>query len=110
MQKTLYILILSLILMVPNLQAQQLDQVGKKEAIKINGGLNVNQVYRTNSASGIDPYALVVTGNLSASLYGMSIPLSFAWSNNQWTYTQPFNQFSISPSYKWATYTWGIPA
>lgn len=103
MQKTRYILILSLILIVPNLPAQQLDQVGKKDAVKINGGLNVNQVYRTNAASGIDPYALVVTGNLSASLYGMSIPLSFAWSNNQWTYTQPFNQFSISPSYKWAT-------
>ncbi|MCG8579365.1 MAG: outer membrane beta-barrel family protein [Bacteroidales bacterium] len=83
--------------------SQQLDQIGKKDALKLNGGLNINQMYRSNAASGVDPYALVVTGNLAANLYGMSIPVSFTWSNQNWTYTQPFNQFSISPSYKWAT-------
>ncbi|MBS2213779.1 hypothetical protein KEM09_20390 [Carboxylicivirga mesophila] len=83
--------------------SQQLEQIGKKDGLKLNGGLNVNQMYRSNAASGIDPYALVVTGNVAANVYGMSIPVSFTWSNQNWTYTQPFNQFSISPSYKWAT-------
>lgn len=103
MQKVNYILTLLFLLSYPVISAQQLDQVGNKGALQMNGGLNVNQVYRTNTSSGIDPYALVVTGNVSASIYGMSIPVSFSWSNNHWTYTQPFNQFSISPSYKWAT-------
>jgi len=85
------------------LSAQQLDKLGKKDGLKLNGGLNINQVYRSNAANGIDPYAMIVTGNVAANIYGMSIPVSFTWSNQNWTYTQPFNQFSISPTYKWAT-------
>lgn len=84
--------------------AQQLDQIGKGEALKINGGFNLNQVYKHNSSyHNPDPYAVVATGSLNASLYGWSVPVSFTWSNYQWTYTQPFNQFSLHPSYKWVT-------
>lgn len=82
---------------------QQLDQIGQKDPVKVSGGLNVNQVYRSNASAGMDPYAMVISGNVNTSLYGFSVPLSFTWSNRQWTYTQPFNQFSLSPSYKWVT-------
>jgi len=102
-QPRFYIFTVLFFLFSNTLSAQQLDQVGKKDGLKLNGGLNINQVYRSNATSGIDPYAMVVTGNMAANLYGMSIPMSFTWSNQNWTYTQPFNQFSISPSYKWAT-------
>ncbi|WP_143525002.1 TonB-dependent receptor [Labilibacter marinus] len=84
-------------------EAQQLDQIGKKDPIKINGGVNMNQVYRSNVTGDVNPYSLVLNGNVNTSIYGMSVPLSFTWSNYQWTYTQPFNQFTLSPSYKWAT-------
>ena len=82
---------------------QQIDQIGKKGGIKLNGGLNVNQVYRTNNSPGTDPYSMVVSGQLGLSMYGLSAPLSFTYSNSEFTSTQPFNQFSLSPSYKWAT-------
>nr|WP_321450586.1 hypothetical protein [uncultured Carboxylicivirga sp.] len=94
---------LIILLCIHTAYSQQLDQIGKKDAVKVNGGINVNQVYRSNAGSGVDPYAMVITGNVNTSLYGFSVPLSFSWSNRQWTYTQPFNQFSLSPSYKWVT-------
>lgn len=84
--------------------AQQLDRIGKKDAVKINGGISINQVYQHSDSYDISqPYSLVATGNISTSLYGWSIPLSFTWSNYTWTYTQPFNQVSLHPSYKWIT-------
>ncbi len=98
------ILLLTVLLNIPkSVNSQQLDQIGKKDPVKINGGLNVNQVYRSNAANGTDPYSLVVNGNLNTTIYGMAVPLSFTWSNYKWTYTQPFNQFTLSPSYKWIT-------
>lgn len=83
--------------------AQQLDQIGKKGGIKTSGGININQVYKDPVYADEPPYALVLNGNLTANLYGFSVPLTFTWSNYKWTYTQPFNQFTLSPSYKWAT-------
>jgi hypothetical protein len=85
------------------INAQQLDRIGQEDPLKINGGLSVNQLWRNNVQPGVKPYSLVATGNLTANLYGMTIPFSFSWSNERWTYTQPFNRFSLSPSYKWAT-------
>jgi hypothetical protein len=92
-----------LVLQQVSLEAQQLDQIGKKGGIKTSGGISINQVYKDPVYAGENPYSLVATGNLSTSFYGLSVPLTFTWSNHNWTYTQPFNQFTLSPSYKWAT-------
>ncbi|MFT3737187.1 MAG: hypothetical protein QM786_00335 [Breznakibacter sp.] len=97
-EKLIFILVLPL-----SANAQQLDQIGKSNPFQLSGGVGVNQVYKDPVSTGDNPYSVVVNGNLTANVYGMSIPVSFAWSNYQWTYTQPFNQFSLSPSYKWAT-------
>jgi hypothetical protein len=85
------------------LSGQQLDKIGQEGEIKVDGGISVDQVYRENTSHYGNPWSTVATGRLNASLYGLSIPMSFTWSNEQWTYTQPFNQFSLSPSYKWVT-------
>jgi len=83
--------------------AQQIDRIGEDGGLKTSGGVTIDQVYRQNAYHKGKPWSVVATGRLNASIYGMSVPLSFTWSNERWTYTQPFNQFSISPSYKWAT-------
>lgn len=83
--------------------AQQLDQIGKKGGIKVNGGLGVNQtLYFSNGISDrFVPYSYVVSGNLNFSAYGWSVPLSFAYTNQKLRYNaQPFNIVGISPSYK----------
>lgn len=87
------------------LTAQNLESIGKEDPVKINGGVSLNQIFYT--ASGIDsrrdPYSYFATGNLNVSLYGWSIPLSFSLSNQNVTFQQPFNQFTLHPTYKWAT-------
>lgn len=82
--------------------SQQLDKIGEEDPLKVNGGFSLNQLWRNETYGGSKPYSMVATGNVTASLYGMSVPFSFTWSNEQWTYTQPFNRFSLMPSYKWA--------
>ena len=50
-----------------------------------------------------DPYSFYASGNVSMNLYGWSVPLSFAYSNQQFSFQQPFNQYALHPTYKWVT-------
>ncbi len=85
--------------------SQNLETIGKEKPIKISGGVSLSQI--GYAASGIssrrDPYSYYATGNLNVSLYGWSIPLSFSYSNQGVSFQQPFNQFSMHPTYKWIT-------
>ncbi|MCE2994874.1 MAG: hypothetical protein ACK5RG_07645 [Cyclobacteriaceae bacterium] len=85
--------------------SQNLETIGKEKPIKLSGGVSLSQI--GYAASGIDsrrdPYSYYATGNLNVSLYGWSIPLSFSYSNQGVSFQQPFNQFSMHPTYKWIT-------
>lgn len=86
--------------------AQRLDAVGKEPFLKINGSIATNQIIY--SASGInsrrDPYTFFVNGGLNLDIYGWVVPFSFSYSNqNKGAFQQPFNQYSLHPSYKWVT-------
>lgn len=83
---------------------QDLGNIGKeKKPFKINGGISFNQtIYRSSdTVSRRDPYNYYLSGNLNLSLYGWSVPLSFNYSNHKATFTQPFNNYSLHPQYKW---------
>ncbi len=88
-----------------SIYAQNLDDLAGKAPVKINGGISASQVFYT--ANGIDsrrdPYSYFLTGNINFSLYGWSVPFSFALSNQNRSFQQPFNQFGLHPTYKWAT-------
>ncbi|WP_375579093.1 hypothetical protein ABWH96_19075 [Marivirga tractuosa] len=100
-----YIVFLFLSFSVLKLNGQDLSQIGKGEAIKVNGGVSVSQLF--NSSFGgdqrRDPYNYYLNGNLNFSIYGLSIPLTFNFSNQQFGFQQPFNQYGVSPTYKWIT-------
>jgi hypothetical protein len=83
-------------------KAQQLDQLGKKQGVKVSGGLGLNQsLYFADGVSDrFNPYNYVVSGNVAMNLYGIDIPVSFTFSNRNFKYSQPFNIVGISPSYK----------
>ncbi|MBK6264768.1 hypothetical protein JKA74_06950 [Marivirga sp. S37H4] len=102
---TILIIMWAVLLQANNGMAQNLDQIGNSQPLKISGGLSVNQTFFQSNLSGNsrDPYALFLNGNLNFSIYGLSVPLSFAYSNQNFTYQQPFNQYGLSPTYKWAT-------
>ena len=89
--------------LVYGIQAQNLEIVGKEKPFKMNGGISVNQVgYLSNDTiSQRDPYTYYLNGNLNFNIYGWSVPFTFSYTNQKLNYTQPFNQYSLHPTYKW---------
>ncbi len=85
--------------------AQQLDNIRNEKPFTIHGNISNNLILaHTNSTlSSSQPFTYILSGNFNASIYGVSLPFSFALSDKQRDYSQPFNQFGLSPSYKWAT-------
>lgn len=102
MNKLIITIILSYITFF-QIYSQNLELIGKENPFKVNGGINVNQIgYLTSdSLSARDPYSLYLSGNLNVSLYSWNVPFTFTYSNQKTTYTQPFNQYSLHPYYKW---------
>ena len=49
------------------------------------------------------PFSGVITGSFNLNLKGFNMPFSFSYSNQNKDFRQPFNQFGLSPKYKWAT-------
>lgn len=86
--------------------AQQLDAIGKKDPIKVTGGINTNQIayigpgLNTRRA----PYTVFANANLNLNIYGYAMPFSISISNQaKGRFQQPFNQYKLDPSYKWIT-------
>ena len=78
----------------------------KQSPIKVSGGLNAYAGFYT--ASGIaarnQPTPFGLSGAVTVSLPGgISLPFSAVLGNQGTSFRQPFNQFGVSPTYKWAT-------
>jgi hypothetical protein len=87
-----------------SINAQEITKDILKKPIILHGNLSVQ--LETYHASGIEPrkkdFSWLISGNPSITLLGLQLPFSFLFSNFENRYYQPFNQFGISPSYKWA--------
>lgn len=94
-----------LVVLIENALGQNLETIGKGKAFTVSGGINASSVFY--DASGVaarrDPFNYFLSGNLNIGLYGWSVPLSFSYSNQQSQFQQPFNQYGLSPTYKWIT-------
>ncbi len=87
------------------LMAQDLTNLGNQKPVTFHGGINVRGMFY--HADGIanrrQPFSYLITGSPTLSLYGISIPVTFIVSEQERSFRQPFNQFGLSPSYKWIT-------
>ena len=85
--------------------AQDLGAIGTAEPIRVSGSFSSSTIFygSLGAESRRDPFSYFLSGSLNVSLYGWSIPLSVNYSNQQTTFHQPFNQYGLSPTYKWAT-------
>jgi hypothetical protein len=85
--------------------AQDLADIGKQKALTLSGGLHVRTIFY--QANGIEnrrnPFSYIISGAPVVTLYGISIPVSFVFSEQERSFRQPFNQFGMSPTYKWVT-------
>jgi hypothetical protein len=82
---------------------QNLEEIGVKKGVQVNGSLNLNTVgyYVNGIAQRRDPFNWFATGSLNINLFGYNTPFSFSYSNANRNFSQPFNQFSFQPQYKW---------
>jgi hypothetical protein len=98
-----HILIVLAMLTVTISQAQNFEEISLDKGVKINGSMNLNTVGYW--AHGIeqrrDPFNWFFTGTVNINAFGYNAPFSFSYSNANKSYSQPFNQFSFAPQYKW---------
>jgi len=84
--------------------SQDLSGIAKQEAFKINGSVSAKlQFYdsdKTNPSRA--PFMWYLQGSPVVTVYGIVLPFSFRLSEQQRDFRQPFNQFGVSPYYKWA--------
>ncbi|SEN88404.1 hypothetical protein SAMN05216436_12423 [bacterium A37T11] len=99
---------LVLVCLIPGIipsSAQDLSSFVNQKPIAFNGGLELRGIFY--NASGIavrrEPFTYLLSGSPTVSLYGWSIPFSFTLSKDDRSFRQPFNQFGLSPTYKWIT-------
>ena len=85
--------------------SQDISNIFEQKPFVFSGSLNVNQMatYRNVNYTSSNPYSIFVNGNASFTFYGIAVPFSFSYSNQQVNYSQPFNfnQFGMQPSWKW---------
>lgn len=87
------------------LHAQDLGNIGNQKPVSISGSVQAQGIFY--NMSGIDarrqPFTYFLTGAPTISLYGIEIPISFTISEADRSFRQPFNQYGMSPTYKWIT-------
>lgn len=95
--------IIFLLMFVPVLHSQDLSTLKENKPFDYNGSLNINQNANYRAVGTYTPYALYLSGSATLSFYGIALPFSFSYSNQQVNYSQPFNfnHFGAQPTYKW---------
>jgi len=86
-------------------QAQDLSNLTNLKPIQFSGTLDAGTILYT--ADGIadrrQPFSYLLNGDAALTIYGVAIPFAVSYTETQNSYSQPFNQFGISPTYKWIT-------
>jgi len=98
----LFIQLLTFLLTSFALQAQDLEQIAKQKPVRLNGGLTV--LANTYQVSGIaprsKPFLWSINGSPTLNIYGVTLPFYFNIGAQNRSFSQPFNQFGVSPKYK----------
>jgi hypothetical protein len=89
--------------------AQDIESMVKEKPVRFSGSLNAQflSYATTRERPSRDPFVWTISGAPTVSIYGFSIPFSFVFSQKQRDFRQPFNQFGMSPYYKWVKFHFG---
>lgn len=101
--KIIPLLLLTLVSGAQMTHAQDLGSMKGQKAVSFHGSLGAGMdFYHSNEAYPTrDPFAWNLYGSFIPSFYGFSLPFSFVITQYSKSYTSPFTQLGISPSYKW---------
>jgi hypothetical protein len=82
---------------------QNLSAIGERDPISLGGSFSARAV--VYDASEIrnrrEPFSWVLGGSLNLNIYDVDLPFSFTYSEQERDFSQPFNQFGASPTWKW---------
>ena len=89
---------------IDSLQSQNLENLGGKP-FQVSGNISIGSSFykaidRENRRS---PFAYFISANPTFSVYGFDIPVSITYRDQQGSISNPFNRYSINPTYKWAS-------
>ena len=84
---------------------QDIEQINLKKPVTFHGNLNLQlEYYKANGIPARQKeFSWLINGNPVLTVLGVDLPFSFVFSNFDNKFYQPFNQFGLSPRYKWAT-------
>lgn len=94
-------------MLAPALQlgAQDIEQVNLKKPVTLSGNLSFSM--QTYSVNGIEarrqPFTWTLSGAPTLTVLGVQMPFQLLLGNFENRFYQPFNQYGISPRYKWLT-------
>ena len=82
--------------------AQDLGSIVKEKPVQLHGSIGLGSSFYNASgiASRQQPLSWYLSGSPTLSLYGVACPFSMTVSEQQRSFSQPFNQYGVSPYYK----------
>ena len=91
------------ITLIYNSNSQNIEKINKKDILKISGSLNCNTIFliTNNPNSKRTPLTNYTSGNLNLNFLYWNFPFTYQISNQSKTFSQPFNQLGVTPTYKW---------
>jgi len=83
---------------------QDIQNLKNKKPVTFHGSIANTFLFLNSGKPGENPQLIwAVSANATLSVYGIDLPFSFTFSDKKANYSQPFNQFGLSPRYKWIT-------
>ena len=105
------IFILALLAPVGVLRAQTISQqtisnISKSDPLIITGAIGTsNHYYHSSGFQYSSPFASSAWASMNISLYGISMPVAFYYTNSEFSFNYPHISFNLNPSYKnWQGY------
>lgn len=85
--------------------AQDLEKIKDANPFELSGNISAGTSFNQTSgrAQRRSPFAYYISANPTFSFYGISVPVSFTYRDQQGSISQPFNRYLINPTYKWAS-------
>ncbi len=88
-----------------NIFAQNIGEIGKGKAIEFSGSVGFGSTFTMQQGTNSRrvPFSWYINGSPTVKLYSLTVPFSFVWSEQERSFSQPFNKYGASPYYKWVT-------
>jgi hypothetical protein len=100
-----FTIIIMMLIVSFRVSGQDLEHISKEKPFHISGGVGAGLSYQFTNDSNQAPMPGFwnINLNLNMQVYGISIPLSATITNGKFDVVNSFNQFGLSPKYKWIT-------